>query len=420
MSTEVSGEVLGQGFCYETRDLIAACEKDPTNLDDFLFRSFFNPSPLFVEKYAALSKIVKGKVLAAPFSNACAPGVIMSSVGNHREIKDFEPPNIHIKDMITPCDADDPYLRTRDDGSYEPSIQRRWSMAQDMMVVGQRNSVTQTEYNMMVSAMVYGQIKVSGVGIKTQTLCYGRPEDHTIGSPEELGFDACDPCSDLDGLFEAITEKLMCYGANGPYDVIFDEWACRAIQMHPKFTNWFEFCCPGYTVPRGAFADRSPQRYQSTKLLAENDDFRFWKHTGKICEQDENGKPVIDEDTGEPKMLPVMPEGSMLIFDREAINARRVFGEIQEISAEGGLVQRRTEIWPKVVVDQECETYSMHSRSRPLPVIGCAGASALVYIATAEGVKAKKDCDDVLEVTKTVEATPAKAATKAADTATKS
>lgn len=408
MSTEVSTEVLGEGFAYETRQLIAACEKDPTNLDDFLFRSFFNQSPLFVEKYAALSKIVKGKVVAAPFSNICAPGVPMSTVGDHREIKDFEPPFIHIKETLTPCDADDPYLRTRDDGSYEPSIQRRWEMAQDRMAVAHRNSVTMTEYIMMIQAMVYGQIKVQGEGIKTQVLCYGRPEDHTIGEPGKPGIDFCDDCTDVEGFFEAISEKLMCFGSNGKLDVIVDKYACKAIENHPCFKNWYEFCCPGYTPPPGSLGERGPTRYMSTKLLAENDDFRFWKHLGTYCELDEKGNVVLDEGTQMPVEKPVMPEGSMLIFDRNAINARRVFGEIQDITAEGGLVNRRTEIWPQVMVDRECSTYTMHNKSRPLPVIGCAGASALAYVTTKADIEAKCACEDVLTVNKTEEKTAAK------------
>ena len=100
-----------------------------------------------------------------------------------------------------------------------------------------------------------------------------------------------------------------------------------------------------------------------------------------------------------------MPEGSMLIFDRNAINARRVFGEIQDLEADGSLAQRRTEIWPQVMVDRECATYTMHNKSRPLPVIGCAGASALAYVTTKADIEAKCACEDVLTVEKTEAAT---------------
>lgn len=393
----MENENLGTGFCYTDQQLIGICNRNPHFIqEDRVLRTFF-PQPEMTNSQddkLLISHITRGKVVAAPFSGKCAPGKVMTYRRDARELKEFDFAHIHIKEPVELCRSDDPALRVRDDGTFEDSEDARWRMAQEKSAMGLRASAELTEYRMMRDIMLYGMMNIEGDDFPSYTVDLCRPETHTIDLTA-LGDGVCDPCFDVFAWLEEQTAKLMEFGASGPYDVLMDKVASRALAAHPQFRNWYDKCCQNYEPPeQGTLANLGPEVFASTKLLAASNDgmWRFWTTCGTICEQelDPATGRMIDVET------PVMPEGSMLIIDRRAIRSRRMFAPIRRLFEQGGnfagIRRIASPIWLSTKVDMECDKVDIHLWSKPLPILGCAGATLFAKIATKECVDALCQC----------------------------
>ena len=420
---------LGSGFCYTDHQLIKIINENPhfTN-DDRFFLSFF-PRPEITnseDDKLLVSHVTKGKVVKAPFSGKCAPGKVMEYRRDARELKTYDFSHIHIKNRIEACRADDPGLRVNDDGSFNDSEQSRWLMGQQKVAMNLRESAGLTEYSMAVSALLYGMIPIEGDDFPHYTVDLCRPESHTIDLTEDGGQGVCDPCFDVFAWLEEQTKKMYAFNAMGPYDVVLSKAAAAGLAAHPQFRKWYDKCCNNYMPPtEGTLANLGPEVFATTKLFAADraGNWRFWTHCGTMCEQVTN--PVTGETTEQD--VEVMPEGSMLIVDRRALASRRMFAPIRRLFRRGdnfaGIRRIASPIWLSSKVDEDCDTVDMHLWSKPLPVIGCPGATVFAKIATQECVDELCACPPLgVEPAEAVEAKVAApvavkaSATKAADT----
>lgn len=370
------------GFCYRSKQLIAICNKTQNiTRRNRLFPTFFGSGRVFRGDTLMVSHVTDTKVYAAPFSAKCAPGKVMSFDKIERELKEFEPSHIHLKNDLEPCVVDDPALKIRDDGTFEDDEGARWRMAQEKMAMHQRDSILERMFLMQRDALLTGQVVIEGDDFKKSVVDFGRPADHTIDLTADGGLGVCDPCFDFFGWLEDITMKMLAYGANGPFDIIMDKVASKALAAHPQFRHWYEKCCNNYMPPmEGTLANRAPEVYANTKLFARSAEYRFWTNCETFCDPDNGYKDT-----------PVMPEGSILIMDAEAANLQSWYGAVRRIRRGTGnfsVLQdiQATPIYPRIRIDEECDKAVMHSHSNPLPVVGCPGATAFAIIATKECV----------------------------------
>lgn len=413
---------LGTGFCYTDQQLINICNENPHFTDeDRFFRSFF-PTPEMTnseDDKLLIAHITRNKVVAAPFSGKCAPAKVMEYRNDARELKEFDFANIHIKKRIELCRADDPALRVRDDGTFDDSQQSRFLTGQRQVAEKHRESVGLAEYKMMVDILFYGMTVIEGDDFPSYTVDLCRPEDHTIDLTVGGGLGFCDPCFDVFAWFKQQTRKMAKFGAVAPFDVVLGKDAATALAAHPQFRNWYEKCCANYTPPSvGTLANRAPETFQMTELFAADSagKWRFWVNCGTVCELETDDAGQSVEVTRD-----VMPPDSVLIVNRRALRSRRMFAPIRRLFKRNdmfaGIRKIASPFWLSTKVDEECDSIDMHMWSKPLPIVGCSGATIFAKVVTEECVDNLCECPPLgMEAVEAAEepATEAKAAKTAA------
>lgn len=350
--------------CYENREIISMVNKMALPTDFYLSYAFPPENTIVTDAdKVVVTRYTEAQPCMAPYTDPCGPGAVLKRPDTAANLSEFAPPTIKLDETITACESEDRRIDPKS-GAFINNHRDRMEAAVAEKGATMRKSILERLRFTAAQVLHSGGYTIEGDGVKTEILDFKRDDrllmDLVAGGGDTWDLATTNP---LD-LFEAISEVMMCYGISGMIDVIMSPTAWRWYQKHEELDRR-DF---NYAGDRSLNAFTGLEAFNYAQPKGTDGTFRFWVVNQMIC-TGYDGK-------GEAQMAPMIPDGSIIMLQREAFAGQRVYGGIRRASGE--VVAEP--VWFRDFIDEKCDVRTLQAWSRPLLIPGNVNASACIQV----------------------------------------
>lgn len=355
--------------CYESHEIVSMVNKEALPTDFFLNYAFPVENTMVTDAdKVVLNRYTEAKACMAPYTDPCGPGCALKRPETAADLSEIAPPTIKLNDTVTVCDVEERRIDPKT-GMFVRNHADRMAAEVAEKSANMRNAIIERLRFDAAQLLHNGAYTIEGDKVKTTLLDFKRDERLTLDLVADGGDTWDQPMTDPQELFEAITEVMLCYGVSGQFDVIFSPTAWKWYKLHEELDRRDFNYSNGNS--REISADMNVMPYGDVQPKGSDGSFRYWlvNQKYKDISVDGEGNEVV-------QMLDMIPDGSILIVQREAFMGRRIFGGIKRV--DGSTMMQS--IWYRDMIDDECEVRKLQAWSRPLLVPGNVNASACIQV----------------------------------------
>lgn len=353
--------------CYENHEIVSMVNKETLPTDFFLNYGFPSTNTIVTDAdKVVLNRYTEAQACMAPYTDPCGPGVALKRPDTAADLSEIAPPTIKLKDTVTVCDGEDRRIDPKTGGFISTHASR---MAADVAEKSatMRNAIIERMRYTAAQVMHNGGYTIEGDQVKTAILDFKRDDKLTLDLVATGGDTWNLPTTDPLDVFEQISEVMICYGISGLIDIIHTPASWAWYKKHEELDRR-DF---NYGGGRELNGNPSVEAFGYVQFKGNDGTFRHWLVNQK-------SKQVVVDAAGNEttQMVDMIPNGSILLVQRESFGGRQVFGGIKRV--DGSTMMQS--VWYKDKIDDDCEVRKLQAWSRPLLVPSNINASAFVQV----------------------------------------